>query len=192
MASLKQIMNVDEDNFDSDSHKRAQDADPRSARASASTPSTSSYSSATNPPFASSSSAIHSFNPSSSTGPLSRAAHSVVAEAPSSSSSPGTVTANLRRVSSTSTESMDSSYYAQSQGHGQGYDGHPMSSSAGPSRSHMMGAGGVDGPPRLTPITGRVSRAKKGQPVHVCELCRPPKVRSSRLYPISRHSCLWL
>ncbi|KAI3316767.1 hypothetical protein HD806DRAFT_419274 [Xylariaceae sp. AK1471] len=30
-------------------------------------------------------------------------------------------------------------------------------------------------PVKLTPITGRVSRAKKGVPVHVCEICKPPK-----------------
>lgn len=29
---------------------------------------------------------------------------------------------------------------------------------------------------RLTPVTGRVSRAKKGVPVHTCDQCRPPKV----------------
>lgn len=33
-------------------------------------------------------------------------------------------------------------------------------------------------PIKLTPITGRVSRAKKGVPVHTCDLCRPPKVRA--------------
>ena len=31
-------------------------------------------------------------------------------------------------------------------------------------------------PMRLTPITGRVSRAKKGVPVHVCDICKPAKV----------------
>jgi hypothetical protein len=30
--------------------------------------------------------------------------------------------------------------------------------------------------PRITPKTGRVSKAKKGLPVHVCNICRPPKV----------------
>lgn len=34
-----------------------------------------------------------------------------------------------------------------------------------------------DVPVRYTPITGRVSRAKKGVPVHICENCNPPKVR---------------
>lgn len=35
---------------------------------------------------------------------------------------------------------------------------------------------GAEMPVKLTPITGRVSRAKKGVPVHTCDLCRPPKV----------------
>lgn len=35
----------------------------------------------------------------------------------------------------------------------------------------------LDVPVKYTPITGRVSRAKKGVPVHTCEICRPVKVR---------------
>lgn len=34
-------------------------------------------------------------------------------------------------------------------------------------------------PPRITPKTGRVSKAQKGLPVHVCNICTPPKVRST-------------
>lgn len=33
--------------------------------------------------------------------------------------------------------------------------------------------------PKYTPKTGRVSKAKKGLPVHVCDICRPIKVRPS-------------
>lgn len=40
-----------------------------------------------------------------------------------------------------------------------------------------------DVPVRYTPITGRVSRAKKGVPVHICEACNPPKVRSIYVLP---------
>lgn len=53
--------------------------------------------------------------------------------------------------------------------------------------SHASGSGGQqpsrplgnpsDIPIKLTPITGRVSRAKKGVPVHTCDICRPPKVK---------------
>ena len=31
-------------------------------------------------------------------------------------------------------------------------------------------------PVKLTPITGHVSKAKKGAPVHTCDACQPPKV----------------
>jgi hypothetical protein len=33
-------------------------------------------------------------------------------------------------------------------------------------------------PVKYTPVTGRISRAKKGVPVHTCDICRPVKVRS--------------
>jgi hypothetical protein len=69
-----------------------------------------------------------------------------------------------RRRSSGTAESMDS-------------DGLPLgsSSAAGISRQTSRGSN----PPesvRYTPVTGRVSRAKKGQPVHVCDQCDPPRV----------------
>ena len=35
----------------------------------------------------------------------------------------------------------------------------------------------VDGGQRMTPVTSRPSKAMKGRPVHICELCSPPKVR---------------
>lgn len=38
-----------------------------------------------------------------------------------------------------------------------------------------------DQPIRYTPVTGRVSKAKKGQPVHVCEQCDEPRVRMSTM-----------
>lgn len=43
-----------------------------------------------------------------------------------------------------------------------------------------------ESPVRLTPITGRISRAKKGQPVHICEVCRPPKT-FTRAEHLRRH-----
>lgn len=33
-------------------------------------------------------------------------------------------------------------------------------------------------PVKYTPVTGRISRAKKGVPVHTCDICRPVKVSS--------------
>jgi len=169
MASLKQIMNVDEDSLDtSESHKRSQDTTLLSSHAPASTAPTTSYTSSVNQVFATSSPPTHSFYPSAA-GPA-RTAYSFGLEiAPTSST--GVANNSDRRISNTSTESMDSSYYPQSHGHG--YDGHPGSSSAGMSRSQIQGHESET--PKLTPITGRVSRARKGMPVHMCELCSPPK-----------------
>ena len=42
------------------------------------------------------------------------------------------------------------------------------------------------GAPKLTPVTGRVSKALKGVPVHTCHQCDPPRVSASfspRLFP---------
>lgn len=71
-------------------------------------------------------------------------------------------------------------------GYGQGHHyspGHVMplsSSSPASSRTSVRPIGNMPGtgevPYRLTPITGRVSRAKKGVPVHTCDICSPPKV----------------
>ncbi|KAK5987435.1 hypothetical protein PT974_11562 [Cladobotryum mycophilum] len=43
-----------------------------------------------------------------------------------------------------------------------------------------------EAPVKLTPITGRVSRAKKGVPVHTCEVCRPAKT-FTRAEHLRRH-----
>lgn len=88
------------------------------------------------------------------------------------SSGPG----DSRRQSSTSADSMDQHGYgsaasSSSMGGGAGGGGYPPNHPRRP-----MGSPGPDVPIRLTPITGRVSRAKKGVPVHVCEICNPPKV----------------
>ncbi|KAI1081124.1 hypothetical protein F5B20DRAFT_579503 [Whalleya microplaca] len=80
--------------------------------------------------------------------------------------------APVRRQSTTSNESMDPSGYG-------GYAPSPSSGSMAPSNMPTRPMGNAPGesnvPVRLTPITGRVSRAKKGVPVHTCETCKPPK-----------------
>lgn len=53
------------------------------------------------------------------------------------------------------------------------FNGAPMESHAGP------------GSVKYTPVTGRVSKALKGVPVHTCNDCVPPRVRlSTRLFPL--------
>lgn len=163
MASLKEIMNIDEDSFDSSAVKRDKQSVPRSSTAPDSITSTSCYASPTDPTFASSSVQYQRQSPSSHT------AHPLGTE--TTSPSPGASTTGSRRRSNTSTESMDPPYYVQGHAYGSGAPG----SSGGSSRPYITGSGG-DGSVKLTPITGRVSRAKKGVPVHICELCQSPKV----------------
>jgi hypothetical protein len=53
-----------------------------------------------------------------------------------------------------------------------------------PSRPMPNASGESILPVKLTPITGRVSRAKKGVPVHTCESCKPPKVGRLPLFKV--------
>lgn len=80
-----------------------------------------------------------------------------------------------RRESNTSVESMDQ------HGYGSAASSSSMggASGGGLPQNHPrrpMGSPNPEVPIRLTPITGRVSRAKKGVPVHTCDMCNPPKV----------------
>ena len=46
---------------------------------------------------------------------------------------------------------------------------------AGLQRSSRGSEPAADLPVKYTPVTGRISRAKKGVPVHTCDICRPMK-----------------
>ncbi|WQF88940.1 hypothetical protein CDEST_13954 [Colletotrichum destructivum] len=102
---------------------------------------------------------------------------------PPGSSSSSSRPPNTRRRSNVSTDSMDPSNY--------GY-GHAGPSSGGldpagqPMRPFGHASTGGDVPIKLTPITGRVSRAKKGMKVHTCDICRPPKT-FTRAEHLRRH-----
>ena len=83
-----------------------------------------------------------------------------------SSSQPSTT----RRRSSASGDTMDfTTGYEAGELHQESLSGSPQQSLRGPEAALEM-------PVRYTPVTNRVSRAKKGVPVHTCDLCRPPKV----------------
>ncbi len=56
----------------------------------------------------------------------------------------------------------------------------PANTAMRPMPNHQAAS---DIPIKLTPITGRVSRAKKGVPVHTCDTCKPPKVRAEIQFP---------
>ncbi|KAI1762156.1 hypothetical protein GGR53DRAFT_532937 [Hypoxylon sp. FL1150] len=98
----------------------------------------------------------------------------------SSSSRP----APLSRRSTASSEPMDPSAYG---GHMQGSSsGGGMPSTTMPTRPMGSTPGEGSVPVKYTPITGRVSRAKKGVPVHTCDICKPPKT-FTRAEHLRRH-----
>jgi len=83
------------------------------------------------------------------------------------SSRPGT----LRRRSSAGAEYMEPSGYGQP-------SASPTGSSSNSTTMRPTLPRGLEAGPsiRYTPVTGRISRAKKGQPVHICDLCEEPRV----------------
>ncbi|KAI0015173.1 hypothetical protein F4780DRAFT_109146 [Xylariomycetidae sp. FL0641] len=127
-------------------------------------------------------------------GPLSRSTK-YTAPVASTSPPPGPTSSSapihlppVRRHSTESLESMDHPAGYGGHGHGQ----RSSSSRIAPSgRSNALvrpvsNAPESNLPVKLTPITGRVSRAKKGVPVHTCEICRPPKT-FTRAEHLRRH-----
>ncbi|KAI3318015.1 hypothetical protein HD806DRAFT_513428 [Xylariaceae sp. AK1471] len=124
-------------------------------------------------------------------GPLSRSSRSITTtpsiaatasvEKKTSSRSP-----LVERRSVDSAESMDTANYGN-YGHTSSPSSMPPSGRSNVSSrpvSNATGEGNI--PVKLTPITGRVSRAKKGVPVHVCEICKPAKT-FTRAEHLRRH-----
>jgi hypothetical protein len=77
---------------------------------------------------------------------------------------------SIRRRSSTAGETMD-----YTQGYQQGGSNQPSASGSPPHSSSRGSEVGSEVPVRYTPVTNRISRAKKGVPVHTCDICRPVK-----------------
>jgi len=175
MASLQSIMNLDED-VDSHANKRDKDSGTPATRPPQHHPESSS--SATDPSYATPRDQPDNTSPAqgkrrSSSGRVNKSSAAGSSSSSSSTSRPTTG----RRRSHTGTDSMDQSLYAQHTQPGPS----PSSSSGGltPSNVPMRPFAPMPGgemPLKLTPITGRVSRAKKGVPVHTCDDCRPAKV----------------
>ncbi|RYO78535.1 hypothetical protein DL762_008658 [Monosporascus cannonballus] len=172
MASLKFIMDVDEEQ-EPQTNKR----DDGAATSAPSQGHDSSRSAVTS--FAIPQEQSDTLTPTSSTrrrGPLNRPSKSSTT-APSTSSSTSPTRPSLSRQRSTdSTDSMDHTAYG---GQGQGSSSGSMPPSNAVIRPLVNASSSAEANVRLTPITGRVSRAKKGMPVHVCDLCRPSKVSPS-------------
>ncbi|KAK2019065.1 hypothetical protein LZ32DRAFT_519832 [Colletotrichum eremochloae] len=175
MASLQDIMNADEDQLESHTIKNNRDPAPSTSHhqpyLTPSAPYNSSY--AIGGEQADTSSIQQDTKRSSS----SHTTRSTPPRSSSSSSRPP----NIRRRSNVSTDSMDQPNYGYS--HGSASGGLDPS---GPSMRPYGHAQTGDVPVKLTPITGRVSRAKKGMKVHTCDICRPPKT-FTRAEHLRRH-----
>ncbi|OHE91989.1 hypothetical protein CORC01_12725 [Colletotrichum orchidophilum] len=177
MASLQDIMNVDEDQLESHTIKNDQVPAPSGRHHQPYLAPSAVYNTgyATGGEQPDLSSTPHGTKRSSS----SRTTKSNTTGSSSSSVRP----VNTRRRSNVSTDSMEQPNY------GYGHAG-PSSGGLDPSGQPMRPFGGVppggDVPVKLTPITGRVSRAKKGMKVHTCDHCRPPKT-FTRAEHLRRH-----
>ncbi|KAK0707550.1 hypothetical protein B0H67DRAFT_556231 [Lasiosphaeris hirsuta] len=200
MASLKFIMDVNEDHQTDSRHTNKKDKDPGTPantsqlfEASANIHPQPRDVSSTSLPSAEQNisqvapAAQNKRRGASTRGPRSAAAAvsaAVVSSSLSSSSSSLSATTNrppARRRSTASNDSMDQTGYgsaasSSSMGgrlqHHQHQHHHSSHSPMRPMPPHQPAS---DLPMRLTPITGRVSRAKKGVPVHVCDVCKPAK-----------------
>lgn len=154
MSSLKDIMDVDVEPLESQALRRSKEAASHQSQSSQTT------SSATNS------------NPSpdgdcAGQPPLKRRRSNRVSKSSSQDAS-SQPSLSRRRSSGGTTESMES--YGPLPG------GNPPPSAGSSSRVSSRGSNPPESSVRYTPVTGRVSRAKKGQPVHICDLCDPPRV----------------
>ncbi|KAF7548388.1 hypothetical protein G7046_g8691 [Stylonectria norvegica] len=164
MASLKNIMNTDDDQDDSQSVKDNIDSRSQQSRRL--------DSSASNPSYATSRNhATSTSTQSNGPRPSNRPSSPIAAEVSSSSSS--SLTTSARRRSNASVDSMNSTYRTGS-------------SSNGPMRPFASEHGSGESSVKLTPITRRVSKAKKGVAVHTCHKCDPPKT-FTRAEHLRRH-----
>ncbi|KAK2593685.1 hypothetical protein QQS21_008592 [Conoideocrella luteorostrata] len=175
MASLRNIMNVDVDD-DNVNSRSLKDTGSRSSQYPNTPVTPGAYRRGSDYPMSTSPSRDQRMSPSS------RSLHSLPVDQHASAMSYSQTSNHHhsdRRQSNTSTDSMDSHY---GQGHGYSH-GHSGSFSSATMRQFMPQQ---EVPVKLTPITGRVSRAKKGVPVHTCDICRPPKT-FTRAEHLRRH-----
>ncbi|KAF4785744.1 hypothetical protein HER10_EVM0009467 [Colletotrichum scovillei] len=177
MASLQDIMNVDEDQLESHTIKNDQVPAPSGRHHQPYLAPSAVYNTgyATGGDQADRSSTPQGTKRSSS----SRTSKSNTTGSSSSSARP----VNTRRRSNVSTDSMEQTNYGY--GHA-GPSGGGLDPSGQPMRPFGSVPPGGEVPVKLTPITGRVSRAKKGMKVHTCDLCRPPKT-FTRAEHLRRH-----
>lgn len=166
MSSLKDIMDVDVEPLQSQAYRRAKEA----AEQQASRPSIDRSSATPSPQL----------DDKTGHAPIKRRRSNRVSKPsgqPSSSSRPST----SHRRSSAGAEAMDFTSGYQAGGSNQ------ASMSGSPQQSSSRGSEpAADVPVKYTPVTGRISRAKKGVPVHTCDICRPVKT-FTRAEHLRRH-----
>ncbi|KAI1438467.1 hypothetical protein GGR50DRAFT_640079 [Xylaria sp. CBS 124048] len=125
-------------------------------------------------------------------GPLSRSprpttAASVTTSTPTTDKEPPSRLPRFDRSSVGSTRQMDLTGYENYAAHSSSSSNmQPSSRSNMASRPVANTSGETSVPVKLTPITRRVSRAKKGVPVHVCDICKPSKT-FTRAEHLRRH-----
>ncbi|KAI5927214.1 hypothetical protein F4810DRAFT_706592 [Camillea tinctor] len=126
-------------------------------------------------------------------GPSGRSTKSTTTASSSSTTITTTTTSSLARpppARRRSTDSIESTTMDPTRYGGPGQSSSSSMTPSGrtnmPSRPILNAPGEGNLPIKLTPITGRVSRAKKGMPVHICDICRPPKT-FTRAEHLRRH-----
>jgi len=173
MSSLKDIMDVDLDPLESQAYRRSQAASQKQKEL---------LEQATRP---SNDPSSHSPSPQpddiTGTTPttITRRRSNRVSK-PSSISTAASRPSTSRRRGSAAGDAMDftsSSYQGVAATTGGGNSNQRATSTSGsPRQSSSRGSEAlVDVPVKYTPVTGRISRAKKGVPVHTCDICRPMK-----------------
>ena len=157
MSSIRDIMDIDVEPLDSQAYRRQQAAQQLATLPSADQPS------------ATPSPSLEDNNKGK--APIKRRRSDRVSKPNSGTSTPGPNT--IRRRSSAAREAMDFQYGNQTMGVGSStqasLSGSPPQSSRGSEQPTP------EVPVKYTPVTGRISRAKKGVPVHTCDICRPVK-----------------
>ncbi|KAH6674073.1 hypothetical protein B0J14DRAFT_653390 [Halenospora varia] len=170
MSSLKDIMDVDVEPLESQAYRRSREA----AQHQASRPSIIQTAETPSPPVEDDED--HSINKGK--APVRRRRSNRVSRSTTTSTLPQLD--DQQRRDSTAGEAMD----FQS-----GYQGAGSSQASGSGMSQQMSRApesGADMPVKYTPVTGRISRAKKGVPVHTCDICRPAKT-FTRAEHLRRH-----
>jgi hypothetical protein len=163
MSSLKDIMDVDVEPLESQAYRRSREA----AQHQASSRPSIALSSETTSPSIDDHDDDNNNNNNRGKGLVKRRRSNRVSK---TATLPTSSRSNVpRRRSSASGEAMDYTSGYQTAGSNQ------ASTSGTPQQGSRASDSGAEIPVKYTPVTGRISRAKKGVPVHTCEICRPAK-----------------